>query len=173
MTMTTATDTTALTTETTTYFLEGSDQPYTTYAEAFAAADDTADGLRSDWYTVTITERTTRTTHDAHGNVLEVEEEDDDHEETIQCDPDEPECTHADGHDWQQPHHLVGGLREFPGEFSSGGGMRNEYACVRCGCGYSVDTWGRCPTDGTRGHRVEEYTPGEYEDQLEDEDAAA
>ena len=48
-----------------------------------------------------------------------------------------PECA-ADGggeHDWQSDYDVVGGIRENPGVWSTGGtGMGFDYCCAKCGC---------------------------------------
>lgn len=39
------------------------------------------------------------------------------------------------GHDWRTPHSLVGGIKENPGVWSTGGtGMTFDYVCRNCGC---------------------------------------
>jgi hypothetical protein len=49
-------------------------------------------------------------------------------------DPPEPECSEADGHDWQRPHEIVGGLSENPGVWSAGGTtMTFHSVCANCG----------------------------------------
>lgn len=60
-----------------------------------------------------------------------------------------PPCRDAAAeHDWREPHELVGGLAENPGVFGSGGGVRIESACVRCGAGRTWDQWDHDPATG-------------------------
>ena len=46
-----------------------------------------------------------------------------------------------EGHAWRSPHALVGGLKENPGVFGSGGGVTIHEVCVRCGLHRHTDTW--------------------------------
>lgn len=62
--------------------------------------------------------------------------------------PTEPDCIDEDGHDWQSPYKLVGGLRENPGVWGRGGNVVVQEACVKCGCGRITDTWTQNPSDG-------------------------
>ncbi len=74
---------------------------------------------------------------------VRVAELDDDGEETGEIDwvevecgeyPAEPECTSDDGHDWQSPYEVVGGLRENPGVWSKGGTtFVYKQCCAHCG----------------------------------------
>lgn len=60
----------------------------------------------------------------------------------VECgeDPAEPECTSEDGHDWQSPYEVVGGLRENPGVWSKGGTTSVfKQCCAHCGC-YRTET---------------------------------
>lgn len=147
---------------TTTFELEGSLTPYGSFAAAVEAADDSCDGLSTEFYSAEIVEIERDASGDEIGRTS--------HEHIIACHPTPPPCTRADGHDWQQPHALVGGLEDNPGVYGSGGGVASHYACMRCGCGYVRDTYGQCPIDGSQGHTVETYSPGEYTEQLASED---
>lgn len=73
-----------------------------------------------------------------------------------------PECTETD-HDWQAPHHLVGGLKENPGVFGKGGSVTEQEACVHCGCGRFTDHWDTASYDGSQGHTAISYTEEEYD----------
>lgn len=92
-------------------------------------------------------------------------EMDDETVETIRVPvhPTEPRCTSGEGHDWQTPHELVGGLRDNPGVFGSGGGVKLHEACVRCGCGKVTDTWATDPVDGRQGLESVRYELRRYE----------
>lgn len=105
-------------------------------------------------------------TVDAFCDVELVREREDEH--VITLEPKEPECSHEDGHDWQSPHEIVGGLRENPGCRGHGGGVIQEEVCVRCGCGRTTDTWAQDPADGSQGHRQVTYEPGRYEHELDE-----
>lgn len=48
-------------------------------------------------------------------------------------DGEEPECSSDDGHDWQAPYSLLGGLRENPGVWGSGPGVTSRRVCGHCG----------------------------------------
>lgn len=86
-------------------------------------------------------------------------------EVTVTIDPEEPKCT-EDEHDWQSPHKLVGGLRENPGVFGHGGGVRIYAACMHCGCGRLTDTWAQDRETGQQGLESVSYTVGEYRDDV-------
>lgn len=78
----------------------------------------------------------------------------------------EPECTHADGHDWQSPIELVGGVAENPGVHGHGGGVIITECCMHCGCRRVTDTWAQRRDTGEQGLREVTYTPGHYADEL-------
>ena len=68
---------------------------------------------------------------------------------TIHVHPKEPPCPSDEKtHDWQRPHHLVGGLAENPGVHGHGGGVIIASACVRCGAQRIEDTWAQDPETG-------------------------
>lgn len=61
---------------------------------------------------------------------------------------DEPDCTDPEGHDWQSPHAVVGGLKENPGVWSSGATLHVTEVCTRCGWYrtrevHTADGWSR------------------------------
>lgn len=77
--------------------------------------------------------------------------------------PDEPKCS-AGSHAWCAPYELLGGLKENPGVFGHGGGVRIKEVCKHCGTCRLTDTWATNPCDGTQGHETVEYFPaGERE----------
>lgn len=86
----------------------------------------------------------------------------------IEIEPTEPDCSHDDGHDWQSPYSILGGLRENPGVQGHGGGVLISEVCMRCGCGKHTDTWAQDPSDGTQGHTSVRYEPGEYTERVAD-----
>lgn len=77
--------------------------------------------------------------------------------------PDEPKCS-AGSHAWCSPHELVGGLKDNPGVFGSGGGVRIKEVCRHCGTCRLTDTWATNPQDGTQGHETVEYFPAGKEE---------
>jgi hypothetical protein len=77
--------------------------------------------------------------------------------------PAEPKCWAA-AHAWCQPYELVGGMKENPGVFGHGGGVRITEVCKHCGTRRLTDTWATNPGNGTQGHETVEYFPaGEAE----------
>jgi hypothetical protein len=84
---------------------------------------------------------------------------------TVALDPDEPECSGGE-HDWQSPHHILGGLEENPGVFGHGGGVIIEEVCMHCGCARITDTWAQNPDTGEQGLRSVEYSEGKYADEI-------
>lgn len=94
-------------------------------------------------------------------------EPDDDTREshTITVDPPEPSCTAAE-HDWKSPHVIVGGLKENPGVFGSGGGVKIHEVCVHCGCERVTDTWAQNPSNGEQGLRSVAYDAHKYADEV-------
>jgi hypothetical protein len=83
---------------------------------------------------------------------------------TIQ--PSEPKCTSREGHDWQSPHGIVGGIKENPGVWGHGGGVKITEVCLRCGCGRHTDTWAQDPTTGKQGLESVSYEAGEFADEI-------
>ncbi len=83
---------------------------------------------------------------------------------TVTINPDEPECDPDDGHDWQNPIELVGGLRENPGVYGHGGGVIIATVCMRCGAGSKEDTWAQDRATGRQGLESVAYEPpGTYD----------
>lgn len=80
---------------------------------------------------------------------------------TIALDPEEPECTHAAGHDWQSPYELLGGCEENPGCWGSGGGIVINKVCAHCGAYLVTDTWAQNPETGEQGLTSIEYRPAD------------
>lgn len=92
---------------------------------------------------------------------------------TVTIDPEEPACVEGEEHDWQSPIDLVGGLKENPGVWGSGGGVVINEACVRCGCRRRTDTWAHRSDTGEQGLTSVRYDEGYYDvrerDQVEAE----
>lgn len=72
--------------------------------------------------------------------------------------PEPPKCC-GDSHAWESPYSVVGGIKENPGVFGSGGGVRTREVCRHCGAYMVTDTWATDPYDGSQGHYSEEYLP--------------
>lgn len=60
---------------------------------------------------------------------------------TITVEPDEPDCVDGEGHDWQSPYSVLGGLKENPGVQGHGGGVILKKVCAHCGRYKITDTW--------------------------------
>lgn len=96
----------------------------------------------------------------------------------VTVDPDEPPCEDADGHDWQSPHEVVGGLKENPGVTGHGGGVVITEVCSRCGVYRERDTWASDPSTGEEGldwvsYRHPDGVSEAYRDRLAAETRAA
>ncbi len=68
----------------------------------------------------------------------------------VTIDPDPPKCS-AKEHDWKSPYTIVQGLRENPGVFGSGGGVKIHEVCCHCGHHRHTDTWAQHPETGEQG----------------------
>lgn len=75
---------------------------------------------------------------------------------SVELHPEEPKCSGED-HAWASPHSLLGGLKENPGVWGSGGGVRIKEVCRHCGAYKLTDTWATDPRDGSQGHTSVEY----------------
>lgn len=84
----------------------------------------------------------------------------------IAIDPEEPKCTKSQ-HDWQSPEWL-GGLKENPGVWGHGAGIKTTEVCIHCGCARYIDTWATDENDGTQGHTSISYEKNAYEICTED-----
>lgn len=85
----------------------------------------------------------------------------------VTTDPEEPDCTDDEDHDWQSPVDIVGGCEENPGVFGSGGGVHIHEVCLHCGCERIIDTWAQRRDTGEQGLRSVEYIEGKYADEVE------
>lgn len=83
--------------------------------------------------------------------------------DTVECDPEEPDCEDGYEHDWCSPHEVVGGLRDNPGVWGKGGGVVIHEVCRHCGCLRTTDTWAQNPHTGEQGLRSVEYETGDHE----------
>jgi hypothetical protein len=85
----------------------------------------------------------------------------------ITLEAEEPECKDGFEHDWQSPLSIVGGCKENPGVYGSGGGVTIREVCLHCGCKKVTDTWAQDPTDGEQGLTSIDYTEREYESEVQ------
>ena len=74
----------------------------------------------------------------------------------VELQPKPPSCN-AEEHEWLSPYSIVGGLKENPGVWGNGGGVRIKEICRHCGMYKLTDTWATNPCDGTQGHTTVEY----------------
>ncbi len=86
---------------------------------------------------------------------------------TVTLEPKEPKCTRRDGHEWSSAIELVGGIKENPGVWGSGGGVKIHRACIHCALGRTTDTWAQNPVTGEQGLESVTYTPDQYRAELE------
>jgi hypothetical protein len=82
---------------------------------------------------------------------------------TVTLEAEEPECSHDDGHDWQSPYSLLGGLKENPGVWGHGGGVIIREVCLRCGCEKVTDTWAQRRDTGEQGLTEVSYETEKHE----------
>ena len=133
------------------------------------SAEDAAEEFLSGWESEEVTStiwptcRVFRQGVDDTGEIVRVDEER--HGKTI--DPPEPECVDGGQHRWETPYELVGGCKENPGVWGSGGGVKMESVCTRCGCARMVDTWAQNPANGEQGLESTSYEEGKYADEVE------
>ena len=73
----------------------------------------------------------------------------------IEIEPEEPDCSNDDGHDWQAPHEIVGGMEENPGVIGHGGGVVIKKVCAHCGAYKIENTRDTDSATGTQFHSVE------------------
>jgi hypothetical protein len=77
----------------------------------------------------------------------------------VGSDPEPPECTHPEGHNWESPHEVLGGLNENPGVWQTRGTqVTHRHVCDRCGA-YKVWT-----SESTPGDLPEEPEKTRYEE---------
>ena len=108
---------------------------------------------RTDWVDVWAWRRALALDED--GRVITIEMDRARH--TIELEPEEPECEHADGHDWQSPYEVLGGCRSNPGVWGHGGGVVIREVCAHCGMYRITDTWAQRPDTGEQGLESVEY----------------
>jgi len=98
-----------------------------------------------------------------HGDVVVLHIDTDEH--TVALDPPEPDCVDDNGHDWQSPHSVVGGLEENPGVYGHGGGVFITQVCANCGMYRIEDTWAQDRETGEEGLRSVRYEEADTQSQ--------
>lgn len=68
----------------------------------------------------------------------------------IPVSPRVPKCN-GPNHEWSSDYDLVGGCRENPGVFGSGGGVKIIEECIHCNVRKITNTWDYDPVDGEQG----------------------
>jgi len=116
----------------------------------------------NDWEPGSVEVHAWRTGIDSDGDIVRVGKE----THSFEVDTPEPECEDSAGHDWQNPHRIVGGIKENPGVWGSNhGGVSITSVCMKCGCKRVVDTGA---TDYSSGLRctTTEYDQGYYAEEI-------
>lgn len=76
---------------------------------------------------------------------------------TTEIEPEEPDCTRGEVHEWCSPHSVLGGCAENPGVQGHGGGVVITKICRHCGTYRVTDTWAQDPVTGEQGLRSVGY----------------
>lgn len=84
-----------------------------------------------------------------------------DHFIRITKEPEELPCTCDTGHEWCTPYEVLGGIKENPGCWGHGGGVRYREVCRHCGSYMTVDTWAQDPETGEQGLKSVSYEPAD------------
>ena len=100
---------------------------------------------------------------DTDGEIVQIDEE----QHTITIEAEKPDCVDGNDHEWKAPYSIVGGLKENPGVWGSGGGVLIVECCMLCGCKKTTDTWAQNPCNGEQGLTSVEYEEGEYTDEVD------
>lgn len=95
-------------------------------------------------------ERTTQWI-DCYVRAADADDEDDEDPVTVTIDPEEPDCSCGEGHDWCAPYDLLGGLEENPGVVGHGGGVISTEICRHCGVYRISDSWAQRQDTGEQG----------------------
>jgi len=82
---------------------------------------------------------------------------------TIEIEVPEPDCTDDDGHGWQSPLSVVGGIEDNPGVWGNGGGVIIREVCAHCGMYRCTDTWAQNPSTGEQGLKSVSYADADEE----------
>lgn len=132
----------------------GEHAEYDVDARQVAAARYVNDGEHSDpvstvWHTVTVWPR-------YYVYAYVVDDVDDSSTHRVAVDPKEPPCSNL-LHNWQAEYAVVGGVKENPGVWGHGGGVRINEVCASCGLLRVTDTWAQNPDTGEQGLQSVEY----------------
>jgi hypothetical protein len=127
-------------------------------AKEYVSGGDWGDRSETCWIRVHVW----RLAVDADGNIVRVDED----THLITLETEEPDCSHEEGHDWQSPHEIVGGIKENPGVWGNGGGVIIHECCMHCGCARITDTWAQNPDGGEQGLRSVSYELRKYADEI-------
>ncbi|MEN6525464.1 MAG: hypothetical protein ABFD65_03130 [Candidatus Polarisedimenticolia bacterium] len=84
----------------------------------------------------------------------------------VGVEPAPPRCACSDGHVWEAPHELVGGLEDNPGVFGHGGGVVAHRVCLACGTERLDDSWATDPASGVQGLASVQYRPYALQDEV-------
>lgn len=76
---------------------------------------------------------------------------------TITLQPEEPECSNGEIHEWESPYEVLGGLKENPGVQGNGGGVICTTVCRHCGCYQIHNTWAQRSDTGEQGLESYKY----------------
>lgn len=69
----------------------------------------------------------------------------------VEIPPTAPKCESPDGHQWESPYSLLGGLKENPGVVGNAGGVIITEVCGHCGAYRKANTWDYDPATGEQG----------------------
>ena len=126
-------------------------------AQSYVDTGDWGESDETSWITVYVW----REAIDEDGDIVRVDED----RHKIEVEPKEPECIDGNEHYWRSPYEIVGGCKENPGVYGSGGGVTIQEVCMHCGCGKLTDTWAQDRNDGQQGLTSVKYEPEKYRDQ--------
>jgi len=117
-------------------------------AEEYVTTGSWGDGLTTRWHTIWVVEDGDAKAHD------------------VVVHPPEPACG-GEGHRWESPHAIVGGVKENPGVHGHGGGVVIDEVCLACGWARRTDTWAQRQDTGQQGLESVSYSRERYEEELQ------
>lgn len=135
-------------------------------AQEYVDDSDYGDVSETDWVDVYAWRKASLTVTDEDGEPITVSLDIDRDSYTIEIEPTVPECAEGHEHEWLSPYSILGGLRENPGVWGSGGGVIIKCVCAHCGRYHITDTWAHRPDTGEQG-----LTSVSYADADEDSSA--
>ena len=116
-------------------------------AQDYVSGGDWGECTKTFWVNVRIW-RTEQSIED--GELVEERIEEETHK--IEIEPEEPECTELENHDWKSS-----------GVYGHGGGVCEKEICRHCGTYRILDSWAQDQSDGTQGLRSIEYREADEE----------